>query len=191
MCELLGRAAFRRNLPSGDRGGRIDGSCVALLRRAPAWWTATPATEAWNPSETGTGGTPGPAGQPEPPHSPAPGRTRHSAVGVGEGLDRDDLDEEAPQRHEVSERLLVVVAGQPHLASVRGVQLRVVPDDRVNARRTAALGAADVLDVRVARGRQGERTAHCSRRCVASRGTTDWMLPGWRGLTAFASTTAT
>ena len=30
---------------------------------------------------------------------------RHSAVGVGEGLDGDDLDEEAAQRDEVGERL--------------------------------------------------------------------------------------
>ena len=55
-----------------------------------------------------------------------------------------DLLEEVPGGEEVGEALAVVVAGQPDLAAVGGVQLGVVPAQLVDGGRLAAARRADV-----------------------------------------------
>ena len=66
-------------------------------------------------------------------------RSVRGAVGV-----RDDVLEEPPRAQEVTQRGPVLVAGQPGLAPVRGVQLRVVPEQRPGRGLLTALGRADV-----------------------------------------------
>ena len=56
---------------------------------------------------------------------------------------RRDLAQEVPGGQEVDEALAVLVAGQPHLAAVGGVQLGVVPAQLVDGGRLASLGRAD------------------------------------------------
>ena len=75
------------------------------------------------------------------------GRCRRSAAELrrslrSSALERHDVAQEAARAEEVDERLPVLVARQPGLAAVRGVQLRVVPEQRPGGGRRAALGGA-------------------------------------------------
>ena len=72
-----------------------------------------------------------------------------------------------------AERGAVLVAGQPDLAAVGGVQLRVVPEQRPDGGRRAALGRADRLRPRSV-GHRASRTASLGRsgngRCRTTTG---------------------
>src|SRR5699024_6137063 len=82
-----------------------------------------------------------------------PARTRCTGSSVGSTgssprtlrylLDVDDLAEEPAQVQELGEVRAVLVARDPDLAAVGGVQRRVVPQERVPGRGTAPLRRAD------------------------------------------------
>src|SRR4051812_17142791 len=71
-----------------------------------------------------------------------PALTSHALVGSLGVL--DDVLEEAAGGQELRQRPLVLVAGQPDLASLGSVQLRVVPAERPDRGRGAAPGGTDV-----------------------------------------------
>ena len=85
-----------------------------------------------------------------PPARPADVRHRRLSSGRRPGgrsrveRARDDVLEEPARAEEVRERLPVLVAGQPGLAALGGVDLRVVPQQVPHGVGLAALGRADV-----------------------------------------------
>ena len=96
-------------------------------------------------SSSPTGPCP-PSAADHPPGRPPAGSARRAAdpsrlggYRVGAAPSR----EEAPHREELAQAGAVLLAGQPHLAALRGVQLRVVPQVRPGGGLAAALGAAD------------------------------------------------